>query len=510
MEQFSNLPPPPKGQVGLDPNLFAHLPPPPQGQSGMTLEEIMSQPNQKKTYGSTSISEAGRNLADIGVGAAKGALSSLTGAAQLGVKGLEMTGLVPQGTSQNETAQLLKQSSVASNEKQQLGKNVEQIAEFFIPASFAGKYKLAIKASHMPASLKALSLIGIGAAEGAVPTAIQGGTGKQVKTAAIISGAIPAAGLAVESNFGQRITKYLSEKIPSRFMNSLIKPREKDFNFGKNPGLSISKEGITANTRGSLLGKIAQKKQEIGQQIENALAKESGKSLDLAPVISKEITLAKQSALKSGDKALYNRLQDIEEGLTKEFAEQATETGMTIAPTGAKNLVVSPLEAQKIKIQVGKDTRWTGQLFDNDVNKVRVKIYKAIDQVLDGAVQGIDDLNQRYGNILTAEKALERTDKNIQRLVTIGLRSGIVGSAVAGSSIASGKSGFESAVTGAATTLGIQGLQSTAVVSRLSKFLVGLSQAEQSALIKAIPALKNIILGSVTKGEASADNNSDQ
>lgn len=501
MEQFSNLPPPPKGQVGLDPNLFAHLPPPPQGQIGMTLEEIMSEPNQKKTYGSTSVAEAGKNLVDIGIGAGKGVLSSLVGGAQLGVKGLEMAGVVPQGASQNETAQALKGASVAMGEKQQLGKNIEQVAEFFIPASFAGKYKIAIKAAHIPESLKALSLIGIGAAEGVVPTAIQGGTGKQIKTAAIISGAIPAAGLAVESNFGQKITKYLSEKIPSRFMNSLIKPREKDFNFGKNPGLAISREGITANTRGSLLGKIAQKKQEIGQQIENALTKESGKSLDLAPIINKEIIAAKQSALRSGDRALYNRLQDIEEGLTKEFAEQATETGMTIAPVGAKNLVVSPLDAQKIKIQVGKDTRWTGQLFDNDVNKVRVKIYQAIDKALDGAVQGIDDLNQRYGNILTAEKALERTDKNINRLVALGLRTSITGATVAGAGLASGKSGLESAITGLATTAGLEGIRSTAVISRLSKFLTALPQAEQSALIKAIPALRNIILGSVEKGE---------
>lgn len=43
MDQFTNLPPPPQGQKGINPNLFAHLPPPPQGQTGLTLAQIMAQ-----------------------------------------------------------------------------------------------------------------------------------------------------------------------------------------------------------------------------------------------------------------------------------------------------------------------------------------------------------------------------------------------------------------------------------------------------------------------------------
>ncbi len=41
--QFSNLPPPPQGQTGINPNQFSHLPPPPKGQQGLTFEQMNAQ-----------------------------------------------------------------------------------------------------------------------------------------------------------------------------------------------------------------------------------------------------------------------------------------------------------------------------------------------------------------------------------------------------------------------------------------------------------------------------------
>ena len=77
----------------------------------------------------------------------------------------------------------------------------------------------------------------------------------------MISGVTGSVGKFLKSKPGQSAVKFLTEKIPSRIVNSILRPQNKAFDFGRDPGKGVVEEGIVASTRGSLLTKIGQKKQ---------------------------------------------------------------------------------------------------------------------------------------------------------------------------------------------------------------------------------------------------------
>lgn len=77
---LTQLPPPPTGQVGINPNQFSHLPPPPQGQQGFTLDQIKNpqQPSMPLLTGANQGAQSGFGTAlkDVAVGAGKDLLST--------------------------------------------------------------------------------------------------------------------------------------------------------------------------------------------------------------------------------------------------------------------------------------------------------------------------------------------------------------------------------------------------------------------------------------------------
>jgi hypothetical protein len=397
-------------------------------------------------------------------------------------------GLINKGLEQNGL------SLRTENTAQDVGYGAEKVAEFFLPAGLVTKSKVAIEASHLPNALKLFATIGsqVGA-DTAVATA-QGQSAKEIKDVGLISGGVElatgASGALLKTKLGQSAVKYMTEKIPSRLVNSIIRPNDKAFDFGRNPGLGVVQEGIVANSRAGLLAKIGLKKQDIGKQIGDTLisGENAAKSLDVQDAILNPIRIAKKQAVEAGDKALYSRLDDIEQGLTKEFDERFNVVGN-------KKMQLTPEEVQKLKIRVGKDTRWTGQTFDNDVNKVRVSIYRNLDGVLDDNVAGIADLNARYANMLTAEKNLERTDKRMQRLVMAGLRTTGVGTGYALYSGLSGDSGAEAVAKGIAAGAVTKFAGSTPAKTYTAQILNKLGQSEREHLFKLVPTLKNLYFG---------------
>lgn len=293
---------------------------------------------------------------------------------------------------------------------------------------------------------------------------------------------------------GQAIVKWLTEKIPSRLINSIIRPAEKDFSFGKNPGLGVAEEGITANTRGGLVTQINQKRKTVGSEIENLITKPENaqKILNVEDAITTPIQEAKRKAIQAGEQGLYNRLVELENGLTKEFIEQEGKLSIS----GSKNLQgISPKDAQGIKFTVEENTRWTDQAFDNDINKVRVQIYRNLDNMLDDAVPGIDALNSRYANLLTAQSSLTKRNKQLERLVLLGLRSTGVGTTIGVGSAVSGDSGVESVMKGLIAAGAFNLFGSTAVKSRVASYLNSLGNSQRETLFELYPTLRNVYLG---------------
>ncbi len=205
-----------------------------------------------------------------------------------------------------------------------------------------------------------------------------------------------------------RLNTWLNETVSSKLMNSYIKSKKNDFNFGKDPGLAITKEGIIANSRKELFTKVSQKKievgAEIGQKLDDFMAKNPTATVDLQPAF-KALRSKIDDAAKGGpdQKALFNRLNDFYESITKEF----DNVGGKITETGTRKSLLDVGEAHALKQEVGGRAKWANQAFDHEANQARVSFYRHINNEIKNKVDGIGGVQDRYSNLLTAEKALD-------------------------------------------------------------------------------------------------------
>lgn len=385
---------------------------------------------------------------------------------------------------------LPEQLSKPQSKPEQVGFIAESIAEFFTPAAATKGLKVAIKAKHIPTSLQILSRSMIEAAEVMGVSKIQGAEKGEILTSGGIAAGIPLVGGALQSVI-KPVMKSLTEKLSPRLINAILKPREKQFSFGKQPASGVISEGIVGKSRGDLLIKLTKRKQEVGKLMDDALNKVSDKKLDLKG-ITEPVDSAIKKAAASGDQTLVNRLQDLRKGLVTNFRLGADGA---IEEIGKKNLILSPKAAQQMKIEIGKNTRWTGQAFDNDINKVRVKVYRLIDDILDKNVKGMDKLNSRYANLLTAETALERSNKALQRLNSIGLREAILGVGAFTGSLGFGEDTGTSATRALGAIAAGRLISSTPARTQAVQILRKLSESERDSILQLSPVLRNLFLG---------------
>ncbi len=408
----------------------------------------------------------------------------------------------------------LRQSLKPKSTAEKIGFYGEQIGEFFVPPMLLGKANVALKASSAPDVLKILGRASMEAGGAGVVAANQTEDAKQGRQAAAFSGALSVTGgvfgKLLKTPAGEKVVSYLTKQIPSDRVNKIIFPRDKDFLFGKNPGLSVLEEpellGVVKGpiTRAQLLTKIGRAKQAVGEEIEAALSKvDPKKAVDLQKAILEPIDEALDRATQSGEQALVDRLVGLRQSLTQEFKLVDGK----VVPVAERSLTVNPKKAQEMKITLGQNTRWTGQAFDDDVNRVRVAIYRNIDRTIDDAVPGIDKLNDRYGGLLTAEKALERRNKQLQRLVSFGLRQTGIGGAVGLGSYVSGDSPLEATAKGIAGSVAFGAMASPAVQLRVAKLFNNLAPTERETLFSIVPTLRNMYLALRTdrKSETAAD-----
>ncbi|MEB3215397.1 MAG: hypothetical protein VKN72_03920 [Nostocales cyanobacterium 94392] len=319
---------------------------------------------------------------------------------------------------------------------EKVGDVAGSIGEFLLPAGLIGKAGKAIDAgvkslNYGSKATKALQLAGkagLGAVEAGTISKLQGQSNKDALINAGIGSAIPIA---------SKLITPIKNSQAGRFINSLIKPKEIDFRFGKNPGQAVAEAGITGNTLKGLKDNIRKVRQSTGKEIEAQLQKAINTKQDVSPIF-KVIDDAIGAAVNRGEQDYVNRLIQLRNGLTKKFKLVDGE----LKVIGEKNLVLNPLEIQKLKIQVGEGTRWTGQAFDADINQVKVKLYQALNDLVEKAAPGSKKLNLKYSNLLTAEKAAEKristaSKNNLLNLpnLSLGGTGAIVGGFSSGAAI---------------------------------------------------------------------------
>ncbi len=165
-------------------------------------------------------------------------------------------------------------------------------------------------------------------------------------------------------------------------------------------------------------------------QKSSGIKEQSAKEIEAA---KEAIQLNKEAGIKTRE-ALRTKLQQIDESGNR-FREQAKRK---LAPGyGKKQLKISVEKAQELKQMVGESTKWNGQPHDNEVNAVKRQVYHAMDNIIDQAVPAVKKLNDRYANLLTAQKALEKAisaseGQNLIRLNTLLTGLGAAGGAATG------------------------------------------------------------------------------
>jgi hypothetical protein len=393
----------------------------------------------------------------IALGALKGAASTVTGGQEIVQKGtsslLGFLGAKKAASNLSQTGEQLgefrEKSLTPTTGAQKTGFALEQIAEFLAPGAVAAK---ALKGGKVLKGIKGLAQASAAEAGtfGGVTALQEGEVGKDAVFSAVIGALFPVAGAAAKP-----VREALTQKLPSRLMNSLIKPASKEFRFGKDPGGSVAKEGISATTLDGLFKKITKKKNEIGKQISEKAA--SGGALTDAGKMIDDFLRENDKRIKESllDEAGEKRFQRVLERLMSEDISSLSGAGL-----------------HDLQKRLGNMTQWTGQPFEKEANKLLAALYRKLGVRLETVSPGTKALQRRFANLLSAEKAAEnRAAKASAFNALFSLSPQLLGSSVGISTFVSSGDVKDGALAGLATALLTKGVGSTVAKSNIAKLL---------------------------------------
>lgn len=205
------------------------------------------------------------------------------------------------------------------------------------------------------------------------------------------------------------------KNLPSRLINSLIKPPNKAFMFGKNPGGTVARLGIIGNTEEELAQGIIKNRQQIGEEIGGIVA-----PLTKQTISTQKVLEPLESAIKTAKKfertnaPLINRLEGLRDDLSAIVANEKK---------------ISPQQAFELKQEIGRMSKWTGQAFDSELNQARVGVYQNLKKQIEMAATGkksatgrsLKELNDLYGNLVEADSAIQSRMAQSQRFNMLSL-----------------------------------------------------------------------------------------
>ena len=238
-----------------------------------------------------------------------------------------------------------------------------------------------------------------------------------------------------------------------KIVNSLVKPLLKDFAYGKNPGRAIAEEGITGNNLEHLSQNISNRRGEIGKEIgslssrldatADTAAEAGGRGRQVLQLEGslKPIDEAMQTAAKTNNSTLLNRLQQVKEALTDNLTLGEADGAPTIVKGNPRNLDAANFaQAFDLKRQIGDMTQWTGNASDDKlVNGALKKIYGGVKEAINTTAANVDPqtaarlkvLNEKYADLTSAEVATKYRDKIDSRQNLVSLKAGVAGGTAA-------------------------------------------------------------------------------
>lgn len=439
----------------------------------------------------------GEKSGEVGIGFGKKLLQRVAQVGTFGQKALQKIskdtfGVESNTPTLNDTLQGSKYIT-PTNKQQELGGNIEQVAEFFVPAATGTK---AVKIAGATGKFATGIRLATEAAGVAGVTKAQGGNTKDITENLALSAGAGLVGKALGT---------IADKVAPRVINSLIKPLSKDFEFGKNPGLGVVREKITANSFDDLISKLGTRKSTVGQEIRKVLQSPEVSQYTVSiPKALAPVDDALKAATDTGDQQLVTALLDFRNSIVNKY--QLVDD--KLVQVGTKALKVTPEEALAVKGNVSNSVRWREGI-DKELNKVKIKVYQNLRGQIEDAVTtarktnktipDINPLNERYANLATAESAAKYRNAIVKRLnlTTIG-GLGIGGLSQAQQIGQNLKEGDIEGLAGNLLTVGLFGLggkaaSSVAVKTRAANAIAKLSPEQRSVVTQAIPLLRSIL-----------------
>lgn len=307
---------------------------------------------------------------------------------------------------------------------------------------------------------------------------------ENVGTAAALGAAFPVAGTALGAAGKKLISKSepLRSGMAERLINSLIKPLGKDVAYGKNPGRGVAAEGIVAKDLEELAVKVTERRKQIGQAKGEVLMKPEYNAvrLDTSSALSPiDDAIASAKRMPNTNQALITRLEGI----------KADMQGIGVGQ------VQDLVNTDALKQEIGQLAKWTGNASDDKLVNMAVKqSYGKLKEQIEKIAPEIKPLNERFGDLLSAEIAAKHRDIIQQRLnlISLGGKTLGVGSSII-AAFATGGAAIPSILIGLGVTA-IQGMLAKPIVrTKVAAWLAKSSNAEKAAVFAKVPALKNAI-----------------
>ena len=346
--------------------------------AGAVLRPIAAEPHESPAQEEPGyLSQAGTALKDVGIGAVKGMGNTVAGTASL----LGKIPVIGKTLSPPEGTTALKAMSEPTDTAQKVGYYGEQIGEFMLPgeAEEAGALKLASKAPMLGKYALPLAKLGTTALSSGTVNALQGGD----------FGTGAAAGVG-----GSLIAKGVESAAP-KIIERAIGVGPKQLMYGAKPGEEALKlPGLTA---GALKSNAGQKALDLtANKLEPLLqqADQAGTMIDLAPARTK-LQDAMAAANKRNSPTVAARLQPLLDQLTTDASGNAIPS--QLPPTQARAL------KQGIDDTIGSWTSERGGI-SKRVTSAAKAARSAIDQNLDAAIPGHDELNSQIQSLISASK----------------------------------------------------------------------------------------------------------
>lgn len=350
---------------------------------------------------------------------------------------------------------------------------------------FANKAKNVTNLLLKANTIKNISKITRAGAEGAAFTAgmsLQEGKNQSLEEYGLQTGLnmlFPVAGIGL---------KAVGETVPARIINSLIKPLQKDFAYGKNPGRTISELGIVANDFDTLISKIDEKREEIGKLIGNT----TSKSRNLPNVVLDDVIAPIDEAIAKANKSprtnseLIKRLEDTKADLMDNIA--------------------AGTDPQSLKKIVGDLTKWTGNASDDKAINMSLKqTYGKISSKMDDALKSelseaefavYKKAQEQYGDLVSAKNAATYRDKILERqdLVSFGAKNmGVLGALT--TAIATGGTAIPTILAGLGGIAIDKAMATPMFKTRLAKLLSKLAPKEVQTFFEKVPTAKTLFPG---------------